>query len=1284
MEYEPNFTGNTSQLNSLKTFPIDGFQVKFPFEPYECQKEIMRNILRGIKSKTHTIIESPTGTGKCLSALSSVIGFLKKQNGDSSFLEEKQKRKNILEILMLFDELNPKFEKLMKNYKLSFKKKSVKKCLDFFREFLDEEGSSSDPKYSSNGNLKIKLSTIYTKWEMMINYKDNLLRIIAEEILRIFKNFDKYTFSYKEEGSTLDLFKNKEIKNNHDNNDTNTFHTIEIEFENFLEMIETSQSKLKDQLKIMKFPHSVVYAVRTSSQIDIVYEESLKIKEKQISLKIEIEKNEKSEKIVNENGKNKTSFKIDKSGKGKTEKKTKPEKNKIKKETSEKNESINNSNIIYYNKNTLSTSEINFSYLKSRNFFCINEDMEEYKGIAKIRICNKKCKDSDCTYFKKFKKEKEIKFLFDPKLATYKDKQICPYFNEKKSAQFADILVCSYNHLFNSATRRDFMDYLVNPILILDEAHNVPSACEEYLNFKFNIKELVVIGEHVCELYKKMNENEKYKLIEIEGGQGDNNQNDSVLSVQKNMQRLLIFILILINNLIFLNQTFDYEKLLETYFPHSRRSDYNNYFIFKVFAMLIKYDHYGKEYDENFFRFQFQQENNFYNYEYYESVNQGNYGTSTTNNNFSNSFPNFDLEDQRETLKKFEHTFITFRTYQKSLYDFVQVNNKYIDIVKKIIPFIDEILNVFSLLFEVLLQNFDKVINSNISKGTNSGYKSNTASGSGINSSFDAKNNFNTRTSTGNVISSKDKNFSGKNENFPKNSTKCYIEDYFLCVNNIEFIKKEKILIDNFKFYKNFIFSNKNFFALIEKICRSHNNLNNEYTHNLDTHDYNFSIPNIFNELISFFYETKNFVMDQSKFHEKSLNLICMNPAICFHIMKYDLNPYSIIFLSGTLNPFEYYSDQMALNFSNRVENEHIINTSQVNLFVFNQSLSHGKSNNNNNDNNINNDTNCSGNNNYNFESPVEISFTKNNSDKYGNELFIESIKIINEFSKFSGYGNLVFMKTYSMLDQLVENLLKFYENFKNFKIKRINHCIEIYNSKSNLKIYKRYYLDSRAADSSVKDTIMSNYKKSCKEGTKSYMISVMRGLFSEGVNFDDQESSMIFLLGIPFPDITDDYVRLKMDYITDKHKKGECQFSGDEWYTIQAMTAFNQAVGRSIRRKNDFSTICVLESRILSGKVNKLISRWLRKMEMNCVDRYNIEMMKSKCRGFYENFIPDKNKGINIQEDIDCDGLDLDRNTTCPSIVKNSVQIKNKFLASTVKMNPVGMNTGFVTFSFK
>ncbi|KAA6384477.1 MAG: hypothetical protein EZS28_019996 [Streblomastix strix] len=50
-------------------------EVLFPFEPYECQLEFMSKVIEALGNEMNTLLESPTGTGKTLCLLCSILAW---------------------------------------------------------------------------------------------------------------------------------------------------------------------------------------------------------------------------------------------------------------------------------------------------------------------------------------------------------------------------------------------------------------------------------------------------------------------------------------------------------------------------------------------------------------------------------------------------------------------------------------------------------------------------------------------------------------------------------------------------------------------------------------------------------------------------------------------------------------------------------------------------------------------------------------------------------------------------------------------------------------------------------------------------------------------------------------------------------------------------------------------------------------------------------------------------------------------------------------------------------
>ncbi|CAG2106338.1 unnamed protein product [Medioppia subpectinata] len=68
---------------TVEPLTIDGFQVLFPFKPYDIQVEYMKSVIQCLQQKSNGLLESPTGTGKTLCILCATLGWLDKKRMDT-------------------------------------------------------------------------------------------------------------------------------------------------------------------------------------------------------------------------------------------------------------------------------------------------------------------------------------------------------------------------------------------------------------------------------------------------------------------------------------------------------------------------------------------------------------------------------------------------------------------------------------------------------------------------------------------------------------------------------------------------------------------------------------------------------------------------------------------------------------------------------------------------------------------------------------------------------------------------------------------------------------------------------------------------------------------------------------------------------------------------------------------------------------------------------------------------------------------------------------------------
>lgn len=96
-------------------------------------------------------------------------------------------------------------------------------------------------------------------------------------------------------------------------------------------------------------------------------------------------------------------------------------------------------------------------------------------------------------------------------------------------------------------------------------------------------------------------------------------------------------------------------------------------------------------------------------------------------------------------------------------------------------------------------------------------------------------------------------------------------------------------------------------------------------------------------------------------------------------------------------------------------------------------------------------------------------------------------------------------------------------------------------------------------------------------------LMAVMNGKLSEGINFSDDLCRLLIIVGVPYPSKS-----IEIDE--------RCKYNKD-YGTITAMKSVNQALGRAIRHKLDYSAMVLLDSRYvhLKDKLSPWISDKIR-----------------------------------------------------------------------------------------
>ncbi|KAI8577770.1 hypothetical protein K450DRAFT_250762 [Umbelopsis ramanniana AG] len=280
---------------------------------------------------------------------------------------------------------------------------------------------------------------------------------------------------------------------------------------------------------------------------------------------------------------------------------------------------------------------------------------------------------------------------------------------------------------------------------------------------------------------------------------------------------------------------------------------------------------------------------------------------------------------------------------------------------------------------------------------------------------------------------------------------------------------------------------------------------------------------------------------------EFKLSFWCQNSSIAFKDITDQAR--SVLLCSGTLSPMNTFSSELQTEFPIRLETNHVVDRSQIWAGVI----------------------------------------------PYGPD-------------RVSLVGSFKTLDTYVYQDDIGNALLRIAQTVPNGILCFVPSYAALNKFMSR---WKRTGLWAKLSEAKMMITEPQNVAKNVfeKELTKYYgsvnlnngtqngamLIAVYRGKVSEGIDFSDARCRAVVSIGIPFPNLKDFQVISKRDYNTNARKSGKNVLNGDEWYSIQAHRAVNQALGRCIRHRKDWGAIILLEHRFLQPDNINALSKWIR-----------------------------------------------------------------------------------------
>lgn len=207
-----------------------------------------------------------------------------------------------------------------------------------------------------------------------------------------------------------------------------------------------------------------------------------------------------------------------------------------------------------------------------------------------------------------------------------------------------------------------------------------------------------------------------------------------------------------------------------------------------------------------------------------------------------------------------------------------------------------------------------------------------------------------------------------------------------------------------------------------------------------------------------------------------------------------------------------------------------------------------------------------------------EFSFQRRNNDFMITKLGESFCELLREIPA----GCVAFFPSYSYLSQVLESWRK----------------SGVYET---LDTVKKIFTESK--DKSVDETL-SEFKQTIEldDNRKgAFLLSVVGGKLSEGINFSDDLARAVFMIGLPYPNAFSSDLIAKREYIEQKYltngkTESYAKRKSQEFYENLCMKAVNQSVGRAIRNINDYATIYLFDSRYGNPRIVNKLSQWVKK----------------------------------------------------------------------------------------
>jgi chromosome transmission fidelity protein 1 len=113
------------------------------------------------------------------------------------------------------------------------------------------------------------------------------------------------------------------------------------------------------------------------------------------------------------------------------------------------------------------------------------------------------------------------------------------------------------------------------------------------------------------------------------------------------------------------------------------------------------------------------------------------------------------------------------------------------------------------------------------------------------------------------------------------------------------------------------------------------------------------------------------------------------------------------------------------------------------------------------------------------------------------------------------------------------------------------------------------------------------------------FLLAVIGGRLSEGINFSDELGRCVIVIGLPYANPNTAEQKAKLAYISEKAASSGGVSAGAaaarDFADNACMRAVNQAIGRAVRHKNDWSAILLFDCRYTQKRIQERLPGWIK-----------------------------------------------------------------------------------------